>query len=74
MGPRPPLKSSPYTIIYNLRAETNHVSKVYSAVSKFYNAAPQKDRLDVLMKEIHFVFKNDPVLERKWLHKFGYLT
>ena len=47
MGPRPPLKSCPYTIIYKPCAETNHVSKVYPAVSKFYNAAPRKDRLDV---------------------------
>ena len=64
-SPAPPLKGCPYTIIYELRAETNHVSKVYPAVIKFYNVAPQKDCLDVLLKEIHFVFKNDPVLERK---------
>ena len=65
MGPRPPLTSCPYTIIYNLRAETNHVSKVCPAVSKFYNPAPQNDRLDVLMKEIHFVFKTEPVSESR---------
>ena len=28
MGPRPPQKSCPYAIIYNLRAEPNHTSKV----------------------------------------------
>ena len=51
MGPRLVLKSSLYTIIYDLCAETRHTSSVY-------DAAHQKDCLYVLVKELHLVFKN----------------
>ena len=58
MVPRSPLKSSLYAIIYDLHTETKHTSKVYNATSKVYHAAFQNYRLDVLITELHFVFKN----------------
>ena len=47
-GAPPPSKSSPYTIIYNPRAETKHVLKVY-------DAAPLNDRLGKLLPAVIFV-------------------
>ena len=50
-GAPPPSKSSPYAIIYNLRAETKHASKVY-------DAAPLNDRVSELIRAIIFVLSN----------------
>ena len=50
-GAPPPSKSSPYAIIYNLRAETKHTSKVY-------DAAPLNDRLRELIGAVIFVLMN----------------
>ena len=47
----PPSKSSPYAIIYNPRAETKHISKVY-------DAAPLNDRLGELIGTVIFVLMN----------------
>ena len=47
-GAPPPSKSSPYAIIYNPRAETKHIPKVY-------DAAPLNDRLKELIRAVIFV-------------------
>ena len=47
-GAPPPPKSSPYAIIYNPRAETKHIRKVY-------DAAPLNDRLKELIHAVIFV-------------------
>ena len=47
-GAPPPSKSSPYAIIYNPRAETKNISKVY-------DAAPLNDRLKELIRAVMFV-------------------
>ena len=50
-GAPPPSKSSPYAIIYNPRAEMNHIPKVY-------DAAPLNDRLKELIRAVIFVSIN----------------
>ena len=50
-GAPPPSKSSPYAIIYNPRAETEHIPKVY-------DAAPLNDRLKELIRAVIFVSNN----------------
>ena len=50
-GAPPPSKSNPYAIIYNPRAETKHVPKVY-------DAAPLNDRLGELIRAFIFVLIN----------------
>ena len=47
-GAPPPSKSSPYAIIYDPRAETKHIPKVY-------DAAPLNDRLKKLTRAVIFV-------------------
>ena len=47
-GAPPPSKSSPYAIIYDPRAETKHIPKVY-------DAAPLNDRLKELIRAVIFV-------------------
>ena len=47
-GAPAPSKSSPYAIIYNPRAETKHIPKVY-------DAAPLNDRLRELIRTVIFV-------------------
>ena len=50
-GAPPPSKSSPYGIIYNLRAEMKHILKVY-------DAAPLNDHLKELIRAVIFVSIN----------------
>ena len=47
-GAPPPSESSPYAIVYNPRAETKHIPKVY-------DAAPLNDRLKELIGAVIFV-------------------
>ena len=50
-GAPPPSKSSPYAIIYNPRAETKHIPKVY-------DAAPLNDHLKELIRAVILVSIN----------------
>ena len=58
-GAPPPSKSSPYAIIYNPRAETKHVPKVY-------DATPLNDRLQELIRAVIFFS-----IDHGWFAKLG---